>query len=171
MNPTDCFSEIKTKSNELALYLEDLISSQNLSWDKHFGFDVVFLDSSWIQKELALKEINELHRIRQIGLLKVSSKYCYHWHVDDFRQSCINSLISKDHYSHTLFGEYKDVFYYNNLIELKYKPYTYYLFNNQRNHTVLNLDNKNRYLFSLYFEEETSYEILRDKLKSILINT
>ena len=140
MNPTDCFSEIKTKSNELALYLEDLISSQNLSWDKHFGFDVIFLDSSWIQKELALKEINELHQIRQIGLLKVSSKYCYHWHVDDFRQSCINSLISKDHYSHTLFGEYKDVFYYNNLIELKYKPYT-------------------------------SYEILRDKLKSILINT
>ena len=171
MNPTDCFSEIKTKSNKLALYLEDLISSQNLSWDKHFGFDVIFLDSSWIQKELALKEINELHQIRQIGLLKVSSKYCYHWHVDDFRQSCINSLISKDHYSHTLFGEYKDVFYYNNLIELKYKPYTYYLFNNQRNHTVLNLDNKNRYLFSLYFEEETSYEILRDKLKSILINT
>ena len=168
MNPTDCFSEIKTKSNELALYLEDLISSQNLSWDKHFGFDVIFLDSSWIQKELALKEINELHRIRQIGLLKVSSKYCYHWHVDDFRQSCINSLISKDHHSHTLFGEYKDVFYYNNLIELKYKPYTYYLFNNQKNHTVLNLDNKDRYLFSLYFEEETSYEILRDKLKNEL---
>tara|TARA_R100001440_G_C2468096_1_gene111147 strand:+ start:109 stop:624 length:516 start_codon:yes stop_codon:yes gene_type:complete len=169
MNQVDCFSEIKTKSNKLALYLEDLISTQNLSWDKHFGFDVIFLDSSWIQKELALKEINELHQIKQIGLLKISGKYCYHWHVDGFRQSCINSLISKDHYSYTLFGEYKDEFYHNNLIELKYKPYTYYLFNNQKNHTILNLDNKDRYLFSLYFEKETSYEILRDKLKSILI--
>ena len=48
---------------------------------------------------------------------------------------------------------------------------TYYLFNNQKEHTVLNLDNKDRYVFSLYFEEETSYEILREKLKSILINT
>ena len=170
MNPTDCFSEIKTKSNELAIYLEDLISSQNLSWHEHFGFDVVFLDSSWIQKELALKEINELHPIRQIGLLKVSSNSCYHWHVDGFRQSCINSLISKDHYSHTLFGEYKDEIYHKNIIELKYKPYTYYLFNNQKEHTVLNLDNRDRYLFSLYFNEETSYEILREKLKSTLIN-
>ena len=58
-----------------------------------------------------------------------------------------------------------------NIIELKYKPYTYYLFNNQKKHTVLNLDNKDRYVFSLYFEEETSYEILREKLKSILIKT
>jgi len=165
----DCFSEIKTKSNELVLYLENLISSKNLSWEQHFGFDVVFLDNSWIQKELALREINEIHSIKQLGLLKVGNKSFYDWHVDDYRQSCINCLVSKEHRSYCLFGKHKDEWYHNNIIELKYKPYTYYLFNNQKKHAVINLDSKDRYLLSLYFNEETSYEILTKKLKSILI--
>ena len=171
MNPNDCFTEIKTKSNELVLYLEHLISSENLSWQQHFGFDVIFLENSWIQKELALNQINKIHPIKQLGLLRVKHKSFYDWHVDDYRQSCINCLVSKEHHSYCLFGEHKDKWYHNNIIELKYKPYTYYLFNNQKKHTVLNLDNKDRYVFSLYFEEETSYEILREKLKSILIKT
>ena len=57
MNPNDCFTEIKTKSNELVLYLEHLISSQDLSWQQHFGFDVIFLENCWIQKELALTKL------------------------------------------------------------------------------------------------------------------
>ena len=170
MNPIDCFSEIKTKSNKLAIYLEHLISSKNLSWQQHFGFNVIFLDNGWIQKELALNEINKIHPIKQLGLLKVENKSFYDWHVDDYRQSCINCLVSKEHNSYCLFGEHKDKWYHDNIIELKYKPYTYYLFNNQKQHTVLNLDNRNRYLFSLYFNKETSYEILREKLKSTLIN-
>ena len=171
MNQNDCFAEIKTKSNELVLYLEHLISSQDLSWQQHFGFDVIFLDNSWIQKELALNQINKIHPIKQLGLLRVQNKSFYDWHVDDYRQSCINCLVSKEHDSYCLFGEHKDEWYHDNIIELKYKPYTYYLFNNQKEHTVLNLDNKDRYVFSLYFDEETSYEILKEKFKSILINT
>ena len=72
MNPNDCFSEIKTKSNKLVLYLEHLIFSENLSWEQHFGFDVIFLDNGWIQKELALKEINKIHPIKQLGLLRLA---------------------------------------------------------------------------------------------------
>jgi len=170
MKPTDCFSEIKIKSNKLITHLEHLISSQNPSWEEHFGFDAIPIDSSWIEKELPLKEINEIHSIKQLGLLKVSNKSFYDWHVDSYRQSCINCLISKDHHSYLLFGEYKDEYYHNNIIELKYKPYTYYLFNNQKKHSVVNLDSKDRYLLSLYFEEETPYETLRKKLKSILTN-
>ena len=52
----------------------------------------------------------------------------------------------------------------------KYKPYTYYLFNNQKKHAVMNLDKKDRYLLSLYFKEEASYEILQKKLVTTLIN-
>ena len=95
MNPIDCFSEIKTKSNELVLYLENLVSFENLSWQQHFGFDVIFLDNFWIQKELALNEINKIHPIKQLGLLRVKFKSFYDWHVDDYRQSCINCLVSK----------------------------------------------------------------------------
>jgi len=169
MIPIDCFSEIKTKSNELVLYLENLLSSENLSWQQHFGFDVIFLDNFWIEKELALQQINKIHPIKQLGLLRVEHNSFYDWHVDSYRQSCINCLISKDHNSYCLFGKYRDEWYHNNIIELKYKPYTYYLFNNQKKHAVMNLDSKDRYLLSLYFEEETSYKILREKLKNILI--
>ena len=153
MNPADCFSEIKTKSTELVLYLENLISSQNLPWQEHFGFEAIPIDNQWIERELSLKEVNKIHLIKQLGLLKIPSKSFYNWHVDDFRQSCI-----------------KNSYYHNNIIELKYNPFTYYLFNTQKKHAVVNLDCKDRYLLSLYFEEETSYDILRNKLQSTLIN-
>ena len=166
MNQNDCFTEIKTKSNKLVLYLEHLISSENLSWQQHFGFDVIFLENSWIQKELALKQVNKIHPIKQLGLLRVKHKSFYDWHVDDYRQSCINCLVSKEHDSYCLFGEHKDEWYHDNIIKLKYKPYTYYLFNNQKKHAVLNLDSRDRYLLSLYFKEEASYKILRKKLNS-----
>jgi hypothetical protein len=170
MKSIDCFSEIKTKSTELALYLEDVISNQDLFWQEHFGFDAHPIENIWIKKELALNQIDAIHPIKQLGLLKIPSKSFYNWHVDDFRQSCINMLISKDHHSYSIFGDYKNSYYHNNIIELKYNPFTYYLFNNQKKHAVVNLDCKDRYLLSLYFEEETSYDILRNKLQSTLIN-
>ena len=94
MKSIDCFTEIETKSTELALYLEDLVSSQDLFWQEHFGFDALPIENSWIKKELALSQIDEIHSIKQLGLLKIPSKSFYNWHVDDFRQSCINMLIS-----------------------------------------------------------------------------
>ena len=169
MKSIDCFSEIEIKSNQLVSYLEHLVSSHNLRWEEHFGFDVIQIESSWIEKELSLRQINQIHPIKQLGLLRVENKSFYDWHVDSYRQSCINCLISKDHHSYLLFGDFKDEYYHNNIIELKYKPYTYYLFNNQKKHAVMNLDSKDRYLLSLYFEEETSYKILQEKLRNILI--
>ena len=170
MIPIDCFSEIKTKSNKLILYLENLISFKNLTWQQHFGFSVIFLDNYWIQKELALQQIDEIYPIKQLGLLRVKHKSFYDWHGDDYRQSCINCLVSKEHNSYCLFGEHKDKWYHDNIIELKYKPYTYYLFNNQKKHAVINLDKKDRYLLSLYFQEEASYQILQRKLRSTITN-
>jgi hypothetical protein len=71
-------------------------------------------------------------------------------------------LISEDHHSHTLFGE--DLHNQNmKITELKYMPNTLYLFNNQAEHCVINLDGP-RYLFSLYFQQETPYEIVKNKL-------
>ena len=81
-----------------------------------------------IFEELALKKINEIHSIKQLGLLKVANKSFYDWHVDDYRQCCINCLVRKEHNSYCLFGEHNDKWYHDNIIELKYNPYTYYLF-------------------------------------------
>jgi len=169
MNTIDCFSEIKTKAKDLVPFLEDLTKFEKIPWQEHFGFKAIPIDTRWIGKESALDKIHKVHPIKQLGLLKVPKKSFYNWHVDDFRQSCINLLVSKDHHSYSVFGEHQNDYYHNNIIELNYKPLTYYLFNNQRKHAVINLDSKDRYLFSLYFEEETPYEVLQEKLKSDLV--
>lgn len=47
-----------------------------------------------------------------------------------------------------------------------YEPKTYYLFNNQAIHGVIN-KSEPRYMFSLYFENEINYQDLQVKLAHI----
>ncbi len=157
------FAKIETKAGPLLEHLNNLIES-NLPFRKHFGFDAIPIDLNWIEEEQSLKEIHNIQPIKALGLLKVPSNSFYNWHVDDFRRSCINMLVSERHDSHCLFSETKDN-YYREIIELKYEPETYYLFNNQKQHCVMNLG-KNRYLFSLYFEEEIHYPLIHQKLRN-----
>jgi hypothetical protein len=160
------YSSISIKSNKLFDYLTDL-PYDTYNWTEHFGFDSVQLGLEWLEDEYALKAIHNIHPIKQMGVLKIPPFVNYNWHVDEFRQSCINMLISYDHISYCLFGkELND--YVTAITELKYKPYTYYLLNNQQLHTVINFD-KPRYMFSLYFEEELEYKKLKQKLHPILI--
>jgi len=157
----DCYSPIKIKANTLPLYLKSLIDLE-LKWQEHFGFECIEIDKIWIQQEPALKAINSIHKIFRLGLLKIQAESMYDWHVDSIRQSCLNMLISENHNSITLFGSQRD--YVNkDILQLQYQPNTYYLFNNQIEHCVINID-VTRYLFSLYFEQEISYS----KLKAML---
>lgn len=158
----DCFSALKLKAQELSLYLRGLISEE-LLWQEHFGFDCVEIDRRWIDREPALKAVHSLHQIRQLGLLRVQAKSMYDWHVDGYRHSCLNMLISENHNSITLFGRQRN--YVNkDITQLQYEPDTYYLFNNQMEHCIINLDG-DRYLFSLYFEEEIPYYQLKALLE------
>ena len=72
----------------------------------------------------------------------------------------MNLLFSTENNSHTLFGHQRDSLN-KDVIELEYEPETFYLFNNQVPHTVINLDGP-RYLFSLYFDQEKDYLSLRN---------
>jgi hypothetical protein len=165
----DCFSEIKTKGQEIIPYLEELINKDNLLWEPHFGFKAINIETNWIQREPALQQVNNISKIKQLGVLKVPKKSTYNWHVDVYRLACINLLISKNHNSHTLFGKYSNNNYYENFvcdfIELEYKPATFYLFNNKFTHSVVNLDHRDRFLLSLYFEKQLPYKILKEKFK------
>ena len=116
----------------------------------------------FIDIEPALKKLDQVWRINRLGLLRVESMTVYDWHVDEKRESCVNLLYSLDNNSHTLFGTQRDQLN-KDVIELKYEPNTFYLFNNQVEHTVINLDGP-RYLFSLYFEEEKDYHSLKQLL-------
>ena len=159
------YSSISIKSNKLFDYLTDL-PYDTYNWTEHFGFEAVQLTLEWLEDEYALKAIHNIHPIKQMGVLRVPPFFCYDWHVDDYRQSCINMLISYGHISHCFFGKRLGPTGIG-INELKYKPYTYYLLNNQEIHSVINFD-KPRYMFSLYFEEELEYKKLKQKLHPIL---
>jgi hypothetical protein len=92
----------------------------------------------WIDAEPALSEVDAIHPIDRLGLLRIPPFTFYDWHVDAYRQSCINMQLNLDHPSHTLFGYQADD-HNKDVLELRYQPRTFYLFNNQIEHCVANL--------------------------------
>jgi hypothetical protein len=161
----DCYCPLLAKATHIPDFVNTLLAT-HVTWTEHFGFDAIELPDTFIEIEPALKETNKKHKIQRLGLLRIPENTMYDWHVDQYRLSCINMLINTDHHSHTLFGAQKD--YINKkIIELKYEPNTFYLFNNQMEHCVINLDGP-RYLFSLYFEEEIDFAFLKDKLQDLI---
>lgn len=157
LDPADCYAKFTGHADFLLGYSRWLIPKID-NWTEHFGFDAIELDRGVIDEEPVLSKVNKIHSLGRLGLLRVKSKSFYDWHVDQHRLSCINLLISNNHHSHTLFGQQSDHLN-KQIIELQYEPGCYYLFNNQVQHSVCNLD-KDRYLFSIYFEQEKSYEEL-----------
>ena len=159
MNPIDCFTPLRHKAEEIPSYIHWLLG-QNPSWEEHFGFQAVPIPTEFVKVEPALNELDQIWKIGRLGLLRVEKNSVYDWHVDQFRQSCVNLLYSTKNKSHALFGHQRDCLN-KDVIELNYEPDTFYLFNNQIQHTVINLDGP-RYLFSLYFDEEKDYVSLRN---------
>jgi hypothetical protein len=72
----------------------------------------------------------------------------YNWHVDSDRKVGLNMLL-QDGQSHCLFAT-EDFGVRCVVEELQYQPNSYYVFNTQVPHMVLNLEQP-RYLFSLEF--------------------
>ena len=163
LNPLDCYAKLKGEADYLLHYSKWIIRHED-RWQDHFGFKAVELDRDAIlDEEPILTLVNMYHPIARMGLLRVPPKNFYDWHVDEYRLSCINLLLSEDHHSHTLFGLQKDHLN-KDIVELKYAPKRYYLFNNQVQHCVCNLD-EDRYLFSIYFQEEMLFKDVRKILK------
>jgi hypothetical protein len=92
--------------------------------------------------------------IPTIHFYKIPKQTVYHWHIDRALSSSIN-MVLEDYHSHTLFvtGDYtKESKMVSNIIELKYEPETWYLFNSKRLHSVFNLDDRDRYLLTVTFQ-------------------
>jgi hypothetical protein len=156
------YAKIKAEPDALLFYLSEL-KDQADDWEDHFGFGAIELDPALIQSDSALHVIHNVQPIDRLGLLRIAPNTFYEWHTDTHRESCVNMLVSQNHHSHTLFGRQVDELN-REVVELQYEPFSLYLFNNQAEHCVLNLDGP-RYLFSLYFQEETPYKTVRERLK------
>ena len=97
-----------------------------------------------------LRSIFEVHPF-SAGVLMIPASSIYNWHVDDNRGASLNMLISGED-SRCFFTD-EPFEMVNGIHELRYSPRTYYLFNTQEYHSVINTGS-DRYLFSVEFLED-----------------
>jgi len=92
-----------------------------------------------------------------LKLYKFPAKQVYHWHKDA-NIGCSLNMVFREYNSHTLFTHpERDNKHVEPIIELKYEPETWYIFNSQENHTVINLDDQDRILFTLIMPKGINY--------------
>jgi hypothetical protein len=126
------FHEIATQSTFIQAYFAKNLNKAK--WQKYHDFNSWQMPTEVWEAEKPLSEINKQFKIKQAGVISINSNTIYDWHKDEKRGAAINMILQTNH-SHTLF-----------------KPNTFYLFNTQALHCVINF-NEPRYLFSCEFEE------------------
>jgi hypothetical protein len=147
-----CYHELKTKSVRATNIFHEEFNS--LKWLPYHSFEVSPLSRSVIENEPALRSLDKEFKIDQLGFLRINSNRCYKWHVDGNRGVAINMLVTPSVHSYCLFGD-KNLLqniqgFQTDILELKYSPDTFYVFNTQWPHTVLNFEAP-RYLLSIEF--------------------
>lgn len=156
------FYKIPTESTIASSLLS--FASQTDNWTSYYNFDAVQVPFDLAYADPTLQKIGAKHAMA-IGVLRLRPFTTYDWHTDTRRGVSINMLLT-DVPSHCLFSIDKTDAT-NKFIELVYAPNTYYLFNNQVPHMVVNFGEP-RYLMSIEFEEdknELSYEMLLKEMK------
>ena len=138
-----------------------------LSWTQYYNFKAVPVPREILRMDSFIVNLAS-KRSFHAGVLRMEPNTCYNWHVDTDRKVGLNMLLSDDGNSRCLFldGEPGVVF---NTRELKYEPDTYYAFNTQVPHMVLNTT-KPRYLFSVEFLEKDrglTFDELCEDIKGI----
>ena len=152
------YTEFKDESTIISDCWKEFIDRE---WHDYFGFEVALIPASIWKQERILNLVNDAFPIKHAGIMKIQPYYNYDWHVDTDRGCGINMLLQHEE-SHCLFK--RNTSYYGNGLhhELKYKPNTFYAFNPQKTHCVINF-REPRYLFSCEFEQNSlslSYEML-----------
>ena len=97
-----------------------------------------------------------------VGVMRMEPNTIYNWHKDGNRKCAINMLVN-DAPSKCVFNVSTDG-YMTKYAELKYKEETYYLFNTEEPHMIVNGD-KPRYLMSINFGSELTYHQLIELVK------
>ena len=155
IDPSFCYHELKTKSVSTTNMFHTKFNS--LNWLPYFSWTTSPLPRSVIESEPVLQTLDKEFKIAQLGFLKIKDNRCYKWHVDGNRGVAINMLITPNVHSHCLFGD-KNLLqnhqgFQTDVIELKYSPDTFYVFNTQWPHSVITFDEP-RYLFSVEFARD-----------------
>lgn len=118
------------------------------SWQPYYNFSAVQVPFDLAFSDPVLAGIGAKHSLA-VGIVRLDPYTTYDWHIDTKRGVSINMLLN-DVKSNCLFsvGETEAT---HQFLELKYQPKTYYVFNNQVPHMVINFA-QTRYLMSVEFK-------------------
>ena len=119
------------------------------SWQPYYNFNAVQVPFDIAFKDPVIKTIGLKYPLA-MGVIRLDPYTTYDWHVDSRRGACINMLLN-DVKSYCLFSVGRTEATHK-FLELKYQPKTYYAFNNQVPHMVINFEEP-RYLMSVEFQE------------------
>lgn len=156
------FYAIPAKSSIADKLLEFAVGTD--TWERYHNFDAIQVPFDLVFSDPVLYMLGMQHRMA-VGILKLNPYTTYDWHVDGRRGVCVNMLLN-DVKSNCIFEVGSDEATHQ-FIELKYLPKTYYLFNNQVPHMVINFAQP-RYLMSVEFEadkNELTFEQLLEEVK------
>jgi hypothetical protein len=120
-------------------------------WFSYFNFNAKIVDPKVYEKEKLFIDLKKKYNFT-MGLIRLDPHVCYNWHQDTKRGVGINMMIN-DVKSHCLFATHQINEITTGFTELKYKPHTYYLFNTQIPHMVINFAEP-RYMMTIEFAKD-----------------
>ena len=145
------YYEIPTKSNIVEAAIREAMRP-DAEWMKYYNFDATRIHNDVLAMDPVIADIGSRHPLIG-GVVMLPPHSFYYWHKDTRRGVSLNMVLNpQDGMSHCLFTEDKDVVV-GSFTELQYKPSTWYLFNTQVDHMVINFD-KPRLLLTVEFGED-----------------
>lgn len=172
----DCYCEINGDASSVTEYFYNnftasqlLTPFENFNVWKSFCYDSDSCDTI-INGNQTLREINKILKISKCMIMSVSPNSFVNWHHDyPVKGPVLNLLLTPHHRSHSLFTyNIPDTY---NLIECLYKQNTFFLYNTDIIHSILNFE-ETRYVFSAIFEqgeaEELDWKTVKELLKDFL---
>ena len=145
--------------------LVKIIHSKKTDWIKYFNFDATLVFPDILTRDPFYNWLFRNHLFKA-GILRLPPHTIYNWHKDSNRGVCVNYLINHNsNNDHCFFRDKQEVAH--TITELYYTPGTRFLFNNQEEHMVINLDTT-RYLLTVEFIEDKNkltYRQLLDEIK------
>jgi hypothetical protein len=156
------YYEIPSRSVITKELLEFAATAQN--WQDYYNFKAIQVPVEMLSKDPFLVDLSHKHPF-VAGIVQLSPYVCYDWHRDTRRGVGVNMLLTPQVKSNCLFAQDEGVQF--GFEELVYEPNTYYLFNTQTRHTVINFAEP-RYLFTIEFIEDVdhlSFESLLGQIK------
>lgn len=160
MRPYAGLSQPSTLADTL---LDSVAKSTPSDWTPYYGWSHLPIPLELLLTDPLLKQIYDKHSFGG-GILVLPQSQLYDWHTDINRGVSINMLLTPEIHSHCVLR------YGTFIMDLPYKKDTYYLFNPQVEHMVMNFE-KPRYMFSIEFHEDKtqlSYKQLHAELAHLL---